>query len=66
MPYRVNGQAVATKSQRVLHAAGWDGEAGAAAGGGAFVTMSAAIAPLDDQERSVIAGISRDSDCAWI
>jgi hypothetical protein len=39
MPYQVNGQAVATKSQRVSHGAGGDGEAGAAAGGGVFVTM---------------------------
>jgi hypothetical protein len=39
MPYQVNGQAVATKSQRLPHGAGGGGEAGAAAGGGVFVTM---------------------------
>jgi hypothetical protein len=46
MPYQVNGQAVATKSQRLSQGAGAGGEAGAAAGGGALVTMSAALAAL--------------------
>jgi hypothetical protein len=41
MPYQVSGQAVAIKSQRLPHEAG---EAGAAAGGGALVGMSAAVA----------------------
>jgi hypothetical protein len=44
MPYQVNGQAVATKSQRLPHGAGGGGEAGTAAGGGALVAMSAAEA----------------------
>src|SRR5271169_2059282 len=42
MPYQVSGQAVAIKSQRLPHEAG---VAGAAAGGGALVGMSAALAP---------------------
>src|SRR3984957_15819278 len=42
MPYQVSGQAVATKSQRLPHDTG---VAGAAAGGGALVGMSAALAP---------------------
>ena len=42
MPYQLNGQLVTTKSQRLLHATG----AVSAAGGGAFVTMSADIAAL--------------------
>jgi hypothetical protein len=49
MPYQVNGQAVATKSQTLLHGAGGGGEAGIAAGGGVFVTMilSAHASPVD-------------------
>src|SRR5277367_6259275 len=47
MPYQVNGQAVVTKSQRLSHGASGAAEAGAAAGGGAFVTMSAAVAALN-------------------
>src|SRR5277367_2850801 len=43
MPYQLNGQAVATKSQRLPHGAG-DEACAAAAGGGAFVAMSAAKA----------------------
>jgi hypothetical protein len=39
MPDQVSGQAVATKSQRVPHGTGGGGEAGATAGGGAFVAM---------------------------
>src|SRR5580692_535975 len=42
MPYQVSGQAVATKSHRLPHDAG---VTGAAAGGGALVGMSAALAP---------------------
>jgi hypothetical protein len=40
MPYQLNGQLVTMKSQRLPHAAG----AVTAAGGGAFVTMSAIAA----------------------
>ena len=42
MPYKLNGQLVLIKSQTLPHAAG----AVAAAGGGAFVAMSAAVAAL--------------------
>jgi hypothetical protein len=42
MPYQLNGQLVEIKSQRLPHATG----AVTAAGGGAFVTMSAALAAL--------------------
>jgi hypothetical protein len=42
MPYQLNGQLVEIKSQRLPHEAG----AVTAAGGGAFVTMSAALAAL--------------------
>jgi hypothetical protein len=42
MPYQLNGQLVTRKSKRLLHATG----ALTAAGGGAFVTMSADIAAL--------------------
>jgi hypothetical protein len=42
MPYQLNGQLVTIKSQRLLHAS----DVVAAAGGGAFVTMSADMATL--------------------
>jgi fumarate hydratase, class II len=44
MPYQLNGQLVTRKSQRLLQAVG----AVAAVGGGAFVTMSAAVAAVSD------------------
>ena len=44
MPYQLNGQLVTRKSQRLVQAAGEV----AAVGGGAFVTMSAAVAAVSD------------------
>jgi hypothetical protein len=44
MPYQVSGQAVVTKSHRLPHGTGGVGGAGTAAGGGALVAMSAALA----------------------
>jgi hypothetical protein len=44
MPYQLNGQLVSRKSQRLLQATG----AVTAVGGGAFVTMSAAVAAVSD------------------
>jgi hypothetical protein len=44
MPYQLNGQLVPRKSQRLVHATG----AVTGVGGGAFVTMSAAVAAVSD------------------
>jgi hypothetical protein len=44
MPYQLNGQLVTRKSQRLLQACG----AVTAVRGGAFVTMSAAVAAVND------------------
>jgi len=44
MPYQLNGQLVTRKSQRLAHASG----AVTAMGGGAFVTISAAVAAVSD------------------
>ena len=48
MPYQLNGQLVTRKSQKLVHAAG----AVTAVGGGAFVTMSAAVAAVIDAAMS--------------
>src|SRR5215471_1656246 len=48
MPYQLNGQLVTRKSHRLLQEAG----AVTAVGGGAFVTMSAAVAAVSDTAMS--------------
>jgi hypothetical protein len=48
MPYQLNGQLVTRKSEKLLHTTGTV----TAVGGGAFVTMSAAVAALSDAAMS--------------
>ena len=50
MPYQLNGQLVTRKSHRLLQEAG----AVTAVGGGAFVTMSAAVAAVRDAAMSKV------------
>jgi hypothetical protein len=44
MPYQLNGQLVSRKSQKLVHASA----VVTAVGGGAFVTISAAVAAVSD------------------